>query len=337
MLTPNDDLPRHPATDHPKWTERWYFNLLAENGTMLGIVGGGFYPVVGTLEVYACLLRDGVQHNLRQRVAVADRDRLDAASAVRFRLDEPMTAWTVSASGPAFDLDLRFTANNVPHLFPPFVVPADPPPASPAVFDDIQHFVQPGRFDGGLSFRDRTWGVRSPRPRLHSWYVGHLADGGYVTLIHQERADGTVMVSHVAHVDRAGAVRSAVVDGHDLSFEPRSRMPRHARYTARDTAGAAVAVSLEVTGPGVRLLGAGYTPTQGDTGGAEAPAVDAWDLSDPDLVATIGRGTIDSPARVELTWGDAGLVDGVGVFETAIARNHRRYGAQLLDGDGRDG
>jgi len=54
---------------------------------------------------------------------------------------------------------------------------------------------------------------------------------------------------------------------------------------------------------------------------------DSYDLSNTDIAIRTGRGTIDQGAQAAVTgvW----EADGVGVVESAIARNHVRYGHQL--------
>jgi hypothetical protein len=79
----------------------------------------------------------------------------------------------------------------------------------------------------------------------------------------------------------------------------------------------------------VRLLGAGYTPSQGDAERHEPVQTEAWDLADPALARRIGRGTIDSPARMALRWDNGEKLSGLGVTESAIARDHWRYGSQI--------
>lgn len=344
-----DDYPLHQTAetllrvsgDHPRWTERWYFNLQDAHGTLRGILGGGFYPQAGVLEVYACVLVDGTQVNLRQRVREFDRQRLDGAAAVRFEVADPMRRWEARVEGPELALTMTFEAGQQPYLFPPFFVAADLPHSAPGLeVDTVQHFVQPGRVSGsvatgaqtqsldGVSFRDRTWGVRSSRPRLHQWYVVHLDDGSYLTLIHQERADGGLLVSDVAWVAADGRVLRGVLDGHDLTFHPTSRLMVEGRMSGHDATGARIEVHVENLGEGVRLLGAGYTADQGDARDLGEVSGERWDLSDPALAARFGRGTIDSPVRASVTWGDRSS-SGIGVTETAVARNHWRYGAQL--------
>lgn len=352
-LVAADDLPIHqtaetlrrPDTLHPRWTERWYFNLQQEDGRLLGIVGGGFYPNSHLLEVYACLLDGPNQHNLRQRVHTSDRSRLDLGDRVAFEVIEPMRSWTIRANGPAFALRMRYEATSAPHLFPPFVVAADLPHRSgPGDYDAIQHFVQPGVVSGhvtegdrerdvGLlhSFRDRTWGVRSSRPRLHNWFVFHSPDGRYLTLIHQERADGSQMVSHMAIVAADGSRTQLVLDAHDLTFDGVSRLLRVARYRGHDASGRRFRLAVANTGEGVRLLGAGYGNAQRDAGGGgSAVESETFDLADADVVRRIGRGTIDSPASMDLEWDHGERMTGIGITESAIARDHWRYGSQLV-------
>jgi hypothetical protein len=343
-----DDYPLHQTADtflrvegyHPKWTERWYFNLQEPDGTLRGIVGGGFYPQRGVLEVYACVLIDGTQINVRQRVRQHDRQRLDGADAVKFTILDPMRRWEAQVDGPGLALELAFDAAHAAYLFPAFVVAADPPHVAGTLeVDMIQHFVQPGRIAGsvttsgvtrqldGVSFRDRTWGVRSARPRLHQWYVLHLDDGSYLTLIHQERADGGLLVSHVARVTPDGVERG-VLDRHDLTFDPQTRLLVTGTFSGHDASGAPISVHVENAGEGVRLLGAGYTSDQGDDDGLGRVTGERWDLTDPGTASKLGRGTIDSPVEASATWGDWSS-SGIGVTETAIARNHWRYGSQL--------
>ncbi|GCE41583.1 hypothetical protein Rhow_005242 [Rhodococcus wratislaviensis] len=348
-LYSSDDYPLHQtadthvrvASDNPRWTERWYFNLQREDGALVGIVGGGFYPHGGVLEVYACILHDGKQLNLRQRVIEFDRSRIDSAAAVTFAIAEPMARWSMRAQGSSFDLDLTYRSAQPAYLFPPFVVAADlPHAASQLQVDTVQHFVQPGQIEGQLriggediplalsSFRDRTWGVRSSRPRLHQWYVMHLNDGSQLNLIHQERADGAVMVTHIARMWNGGSVETGVLDSHDLEFDPTSRTLKRATFEGHLAGGGAIAISVTNIGDGVRLLGAGYSEKQGEATGLGVPQEEVWDLTDSNLVASLGRGTIDSPATAHCSWGSDTLT-GFGITETAIARNHWRYGAQL--------
>src|SRR5687767_6144658 len=100
-LLPFDDYPIHQAPEplrrvgslHPRWTERWYFNLQDPTGQLLGVVGGGFYPVTGLLESYACFLVDGRQHNVRTQIRTSDRLDLGTGSGIEFSVEKPLAKW----------------------------------------------------------------------------------------------------------------------------------------------------------------------------------------------------------------------------------------------------
>jgi hypothetical protein len=74
----------------------------------------------------------------------------------------------------------------------------------------------------------------------------------------------------------------------------------------------------------MRLAGAGYDDSQGARGSGVQG--DSYDLGDPDVARRTGRGTMDQGARCQVT--GAWEADGIGVVESAIARNHH-YGSQL--------
>lgn len=350
-LLPFDDYPIHQAPEplrrvgstHPRWTERWYFNFQDPSGALLGIAGGGFYPMTGIVEGYACLLVDGRQHSVRAQTRASDRLDMGSGSGIDFVVDEPLSRWGIDLNLGSVHGRLSFDSTKPPFLFEQFNVPADRwGEGADDEFDAIQHFVQPGQIAGVLeldghqidtsghrSFRDRTWGVRSNRPKLHNWYVVHLDNGSYLTMIHQERADGTRMASEMALVAADGTWSRAVVDDHDLRFDPISRLLLEGSITAHTTNGELVVVEVTNIGDGIRLLGAGYTPAQGtgrDDGGSQG---EVWDLTDPDTVRRVGRGTIDSPVRAVLRWGSQPDVVGMGVSESAIGKSHYRYGAGL--------
>ena len=78
-------------------------------------------------------------------------------------------------------------------------------------------------------------------------------------------------------------------------------------------------------GTGIRLAGAGYDASQGDRGTTSGSQRDEYDLSDPAVAQSTGRGTIDAGVRAQVS--GAWSAEGIGVVETAIARDHVRYGA----------
>jgi hypothetical protein len=228
-------------------------------------------------------------------------------------------------------LSATFTAETDPYPYPPIEIPADP---GDAAYDAWRHFTGPGRIDvafgdGGasepaLSFRDRTWGVRSRRPRMHNWYVLHLGDR-FLTLVHQERADGSVLYSAAALTGADGSVDEMRIAGHELEYDPGTRTIRSGRIALEGAEGEAT-LEFERTGEPIRLAGAGYVAGQGETAGGVVG--ESWDLGDRELVERIGRGTMDAPASGVLAYAGESM-PAVGVVETAIARDHHRYGRQV--------
>lgn len=345
ILGPYDDLPLHQVAQplrivgslHPRWTERWYLNVQDADGHLRLIVGGGHYPASRTLETYACGLHQGRQVNRRSQTETSDRLALDTGSGPWVRVVEPMRTWEVGIDDPSLQADLRFTATGPPHLFRPFVVPADPD-GDPLAVDDIQHFVQAGTITGSLAvdgtavdlagargYRDRTWGIRSRRPRLHLWIVGHLDGGRRLAAIRQERAGGQVMTSELAFIKEEVTLQASI-DRHDVTVDPISRQVDHARLEGQ-CGHDRVAVEIERLGEGIRLNGAGYTARQGERRSA-AVGGESWDLTDADTLREIGPGTIDSPVRIRVEWGRE-TATGPGIAEFALGRDHHRYGVQL--------
>lgn len=345
-LIETDDLAVHQVSQplsrvgstHPKWTERWYFNLHNTDGSLLGIFGGGHYPNTGVVETYACVLMDGSQFNVRARGRIDGTRHLDAGVGPSFSVEQPMRRWSWVVSGHV-GCQLSFDSTNVPLLFEPFRAPARADD-DPQDYDDVQHFVQPGTITGVVtvgdtvveldrasSFRDRTWGVRSGRPKLHAWFVVHLDDGGYVTAIRQEHRDGTVMTSEMAFVDATGAIRRASVESHRFEFDPRTRILKGGAIRGIDGEGAPVSIGFQNTGEGIRLGGAGYDHDQGSERASQM-VEDVWDLSSPEVIDRIGPGTIDSPIRAQLEFGDT-RKQGTGISEFAVARTHHLYGHKI--------
>ena len=332
--TISDDLLLHEGAD-AGFAERWYFNVQRPDGELVAIVGGALYRNRGVVECYACALEDGRQVNVRAHVPIAEGSVTSAAVTAgpfRFACEEPMRRWRIAVASEPISLAATFTSATAPYDFPAIEIPADP--GSPD-FDSWRHFTGPGRIDvsygedGGreraLSFRDRTWGVRSRRPRMHNWYVFHLGPR-FLTLVHQERADGSVLYSRAALTESDGSVLPLRIAEHRLEYESGSRVIRSGRI-ALEGIDARATLEFERVGEPLRLAGAGYDAQQGQRAGS-GMAGESWDLGDAELIARIGRGTMDAPARGILSFAGE-TAEAVGVVETAIARDHHRYGSRL--------
>jgi hypothetical protein len=345
-----DDLPVHqhadllsrPASNQWNWTERWYFNLQAPTGELLGIIGGGIYRNTGVTESYVCLLSDNEQINHRTtKMLVTGNDGL-MDGVVKFSIAKPMKVWEINAQIDTCgtSMNLQFEGYQEPFLFKPFWVGPD---RDSHEFDQYEHFVQPGRLKGTvqahtkdvniadfISFRDRTWGVRSRRPKLHNWIVLHFSDGSYMSLVHQEIADGRILYSHAGFVDANGEEELLNIEAHEIMFDKVSRVPQEGTFHLRGSKSGVRTLRMSRKGPSIRGLGAGYDANQGsnreDSGQTNCIA---WNLDSREVLLQIGRGTIDTGVHCSLDSSDSKLT-GIGVWETAIGRSHYKYGVDLV-------
>lgn len=341
-----DDLPIHQSADVLarisdqtwNWMDRWYFNIRDADGALVAILGSGYFPNTGVLESYFCYLEDNTQVNVRAWDHMTSRGPSMDSQGFSARIEEPMRSWKIGLDSPQAKLDLGFRARTTPFHYRPFW---QGPDREGGELDQWQHFIQLGELSGSLrtssteldlagmsGVRDRSWGVRSRRPRLHNWYVFDFG-GEHFTMVHQERADGSVLVSEAALFNDAGDYLSLVVDEHDLRFDPHSREVLEGDWRLHDAHGEPVRLRFERSGAGLRGLGAGYDVNQGrPREGGPAAQNERWDLDDPDTVSRIGLGTIDVPARAALVV-DGTELSGSGIAETAVGRSHHRYGSQV--------
>jgi hypothetical protein len=338
-----DDYPIHQAPaplasvapSQPGWAERFYFNLLRPTGEIAAILGGGVYPVRGVSEFYFCLLDGDRQSNVRvwnELPSAAD----DAVSDGPFtlRCDSPLRDWTVAVDAGDARLRGRFAGALPPYLYSVLDVAADEPGGE---FDLYRHFVAVGRWalddasglDTTTEFigvRDRTWGVRTRRIRLHNWYVFWLGDA-CLTMIHQELADGSVFFSEAGAVHANGTVERLRVADHDLRYDGHTREVEGGRIELVGDSGPLV-LEYERAGTAMRLAGAGYDPSQGARATTSGVERDEYDLGDPGVAKRTGRGTMDAGAHARVSGAWSG--EGQGVVETAIARDHVKYGSQIV-------
>ena len=341
VLSTWDDYPihQHPSVlravtpNEPSWAERFYFNLIRPSGELAAVLGGGVYPVRGVSECYFCRFDGGRQINVRVWNALPRPGEEVDATPFMMRCDVPLRDWSVSIDLEGSQFRGQFVGSMPPYLYPILDIPSSQPGGD---FDLYRHFVALGTWKldefAGLDVateyigvRDRTWGVRTRRIRLHNWYVFRLGDV-CLTLIHQELSDGSVFFSEAGAVHSDGRTERLHVAGHDLQYDPNTREIESGRFTLLGDDGA-LRLEYERVGRGIRLAGAGYDDAQGSRDTPNGIEQDEYDLADPEVAKRTGRATIDAGvrARVEGAW-DA---EGVGVVETALARDHVKYGHQI--------
>lgn len=336
-----DDYPIHQAADvfsavtpaAGGWTERFYFNAFRPSGELAFIAGGGVYPGRGLAECYFCRIEGDRQVNVRAWQPAPERRQELEAGGFSISCETPLRDWAVRVDLEEDRLAGRFLGTLPPFLYRPIDIAADEPGGP---FDAFRHFVALGRWElaaapsgapeqGLLGIRDRTWGVRTRRPRLHLWSVLALGDA-CLAVKHQERADGSVLFSEAGLTHADGRVEAFAVERHELEFDPHERQIARGRLDL-GSPGGALTVEFERAGQGIRLAGAGYDDRQGDRGTAAGLQRDVFELADPEVAARVGRGTIDAGVRARA--GGVLEAEGAGVVETAVARDHVRYGVQV--------
>jgi hypothetical protein len=335
-----DDYPVHQSAAliatvaplRPNWSERFYFNVLAPTGEVLAIVGGGVYPLQGVSECYFCRIDGDRQVNVRSFGQLPRPGEPVQPGPFSLRCENPLKDWAVSVDLDEARFAGRFCGLGSPYLYEPVDVPASEPEGD---FDLYRHFVAVGEWTleeaagidiSGrlLGVRDRTWGVRTRRIRWHNWCVFQLGDRT-LTLIHQELADGTVMHSEAGVVHGDGQIERLRITSHDVTYDPDNRQVSRARWLLQGEHGE-LKLEYERVGTAMRLAGAGYDDAQGARMPGDVQR-DSYDLADPEVARRTGRGTMDQGARVQAS--GAWDADGIGVVESAIARNHVRYGHQV--------
>jgi hypothetical protein len=340
-LGPWDDYPVHQSAallgtvtpDRPGWSERFYFNMLRPTGEIVAVLGAGVYPRRGVSEAYFCRIDgDRRQHNLRAVSPLSTMDGEQPPGAVSLRCESPLDDWSVAIAAGDLTIAGRFRGLADPYLYQRVDVPPSEPGGD---FDQFRHFIAVGSWElsqpgplhdtsGLIGVRDRTWGVRTRRVRWHNWCVFWLG-GRVLTLIHQELADGSPLHSEAGLVNADGTVARLRITGHDVAYDPHDRQVTRAGWSLDGDHGP-VRLEYERVGEAIRLAGAGYDDAQGERTGALQR--DSYDLTDRAVAQRTGRGTMDQGARGRVT--GAWEAEGIGVVESAIARNHLRYGSQLV-------
>jgi len=336
-LDPFDDLPLHhdaavlaAATVPENWAERYYFNVLRPSGEIVAVIGAGIYPGRGIAECYFCRIEGDIQHNVRATQPLGAA--ADSGSApFALRCIEPLNAWHATLTAGDARFDGRYTAGTRPYHYSNITIGPD---AAGAAADDYQHVVAAGSWqlealtggDPALSYRcirDRTWGRRTRRMRLHNWMVFEL-DGACITVMHQERADASVLFGEGGISWPDGSMERLQVEHYDFEFDPHTRVARSGYYAL---AGPETKLRLNYTtvGHGIRLSGAGYDDAQGAR--RTGLQTDSYDLGNDEEARRTGRGTIDVGALAEISGDLTGTA--FGIVESAVARDHVRFGKHI--------
>lgn len=195
-MTDAGDERRHPSGEGRLWSESWYFDFAARDGSIGGYVRLGLYPNLGTAWFWAYLVRAG-QPLLAVRDHEVDLPRgneLDIRSeglwsavtceapldhwsigveAFAIALDDPLDAYRGELGHRvAFGLDLEWEGVMAPYDWPG----VSRYEQGCIVHGDILVGDETIAFDG-IGQRDHSWGERDWWTTRWLWTAGQLDDG----------------------------------------------------------------------------------------------------------------------------------------------------------------
>ena len=339
-LGPLDDLLIHqtvdtfdtPASDDPRWMERFWFGVCDPGGTIGLICGLGTYPNTGMVDALALVARPGEQRNLRSWRPLEDARWTLDSPPLSFAITEPMRTWRLSAapSDAGLGFDLTFRARTQPfQMEPSMVIRKDD-----RLVIAYAHFVQSGRFDGWieaggdryevdgwLGERDRSWGARNPSGRvkrgLHIWLPIQLPEVAPWVWIHERPSGRRTNLSGALRPDGLGEpdpVRDFTYDI-DVREVGHHRILDRSRIAIASEGGKELELETDTLLP-VFLSGGGYADDESGQGMPKARAGhegEVWPTATDADLAAIPISIVDHFVRVR-----GPGTEGVGVFELSI-------------------
>ena len=344
----------HVHTDNPEWTERIYVSIynVRDRDTIVGF-GVGQYPNKNVQDGFATVWHLGRQYNFRAsrilrpniadvRIGPLSVELLEGLKRLRLKLDE-------NPSGLL--LDIEWTATMNPHE-----EEHDFRESGGRVVQDISRFDQAGRSRGILQFggktisldeenwwghRDRSWGTRRPlrtdatdgrrttfAPFLFSWSVAQFRDYAlHWRFVERGPGKYTYLSGEKAAPLGANSDPGWRLDKTEQEFRWDGSGPvqtltgGHIRLFFKN--GQDREVSFVTLAPRWHLKGGGYGGYRGwyhgDNKGAYYCEYDAWDLSNPKVLAeasTLSDHLIEWRCGNDL---------GYGIMEYGVGPGYHKY------------
>ena len=302
MLTPADELHVHQTSEpiaaagtDRNFYDRSYVGGWNADGSVLVAGAFGFYPQLNVADAHLTVVRDGVQTSLHVSRVLGDRSVLEIGP-VRIEVLEPLrTIRLVVDEAEGLAADITFTGRHTPLEEPRFIHRH-----GTRAFMDSTRMSQAARLsgwvsldgervsvDGGLGFRDRSWGIRQvgaadpapvvpPIPPQFFWVWSPVQFADRTTFFHvNDDAEGRPWNTRAAWAPD-GSER--VEHGHG-----RLTLPLH--DGTRWAAGAAIdlrwdlprlgeeTLTLEPTGVWLEMRGLGYRHPQWVHGAYQGPGL----------------------------------------------------------------
>jgi hypothetical protein len=288
-LSPADDNLHPPASEHPWWTESFWFAFGIPQHQLMVCVYPWFRPNLG-LQCGGVLVWD-TSGELPWELRFCEYDYhlampedLDMrhgvlANGLRIEVEEPLRSYAIAFNRPELQLDVRFDA-----IMEPLVSGRDGRPA---------HLDQAGRVHGRLTLdgehlavesygmRDRSWAVRLDATRVG--YAWGTADGttSFLVIALMDGDDGQVVDGYLLR----DGMPAKLTGGHRRTHR-RNRRPSTIELEVTDALGRAAAITGECVS---RTAFSAYPGTfswdsmvrwTGDAGAAWGEDQDVWTMAD---------------------------------------------------------
>jgi hypothetical protein len=322
----------HVRDSDPHWTDRFYFNCHAKDGSALLTCGYGVFPNQQQASGYAKLgLADGRHWDVQSSRRCTDDRWNPEAGPLKFTVLEPRKRWRLQL-GPnpsGLEYDVEYVARApIWELKPIFGRKRG------QVIVDQQHIQQSADYNGWVKFdgetmsvdgfyggRDRTWGIRNhTQIDMWIWFAAQFEDRAIAAWV-WERKDGSVMYVDGGFCHTDGTISKRFVKmHHDITFDRDLKRESAAEIVFVDEDDKRYVVKARAEHPNVNVYyGQMLNPTQ------DALQGQAWDQNDLDTLRKVEAraAASDQLMRYELDG-----MTGYGIFELWVASDgYDKYNA----------
>ncbi len=166
----------HEVGERPDWRESYYFNWVDSDSEVSGFATIGLLPNVNKREFVFALFYDDRREVYFMEPEGSVPGDMGAAlddGALSFKMNQPLSDWTIHFTGPTLEADIRWKGRFQPFEF-----------GRGSGTSWAGHFEQSGQVKGsitiedgrtlqlnGLGQRDKSWGSRDWH--IDSWYAFH--------------------------------------------------------------------------------------------------------------------------------------------------------------------
>ncbi|MFT3853336.1 MAG: hypothetical protein QM733_11445 [Ilumatobacteraceae bacterium] len=309
----------HVEDNDVHYTDRFYFNCHARDGSVLVTTGYGVFPNTQTAAGYCKLaFADGRHWDFGSSRRLTEARWDPHTGPMRWTVLEPRKRWRLQLepndSGVEWDIEYVARAP-IWELQPIFgrkrgkvIVHQNHIQQSATYSGWVKADGETISVDGFYGSRDRTWGIRNHAEiDMWIWYAAQFEDRAIAAWV-WERADGSVMYvdGGFCHTDGTISKRFTKME-HDVTFDDGFKRPRAAVVVFTDEDGTRYEVKASAAHPNVNTYyGRNIEP------GDSAFEWQRWDETEPD---TLRQVEALAPASDQVMQYELDGMTGYGIFE----------------------